>query len=140
MRWESVITSQINHFILASSSRCKKIKSLAILISDVKISHQRGLTSFGQQEHLLCINSPVPSSSNEMRICNYITNKSLHFVHHHWRLVSKSNPVKYVILPATRQNVSLFSWAVQIHNITEESLHLDTRRTFAGWRVMHIIS
>ena len=41
------------------NSRCNKIKSLAILISDVKISHQRGLTSFGQQEQLLWINSPV---------------------------------------------------------------------------------
>ena len=60
---------------------CKKIKSLAILISDVNISHHRGLTSFGQQEqlHASIALFIIPSPSNEMIICNYITNQSLHF-------------------------------------------------------------
>ena len=47
--------------------------------------------------------------------------------------------IKYWISPATRQNLSPFSSAVERHNITEESLHLDIRRTFDGWIVLHII-
>ena len=54
-----------NHFTFGEylsqvwDSSCKKIKSVTFLITDVKISHDKALTSFVQQEWLHCVNSPV---------------------------------------------------------------------------------
>ena len=38
---------------------CNKTKSLTFFISSVKISHDRGITSFVQQVEFCCVNSPV---------------------------------------------------------------------------------
>ena len=65
-----------------------KIKFLTFLISDVNISHHRRITSFLSIYQFPWINSPVPSSCNEMRICNDITNESLYF--------ANSSPVWWV--------------------------------------------
>ena len=59
---------------------CNRIKSLTFLISNAKISHDRGLISFRWKYPFLWINSHVRSSCNEMIICNYITNESFNFV------------------------------------------------------------
>ena len=47
------------YFYRLLNPSCKKKKYLAFLISDVNISHHRGLTSFVQQEWFRCVNSPV---------------------------------------------------------------------------------
>ena len=54
-----------NHFTFGEylsqvrDSSCKKIKSLTFLITNVKISHDKALTSLVQQECFRCVNSPV---------------------------------------------------------------------------------
>ena len=56
---------KLNHFMFCEYllqiwyPSCKKIKSLTFLISNVKISHNRVVTSFVQQELFRCVNSPV---------------------------------------------------------------------------------
>ena len=51
----------------------------------------------------------IPSLSNEMRICNYITKKSLHFGSQQSHF---DTSVKYGILPARRLNLSPFPSAM----------------------------
>ena len=82
MRWECGITSQINGFIWLAAVRfgeylcqrfdrsLKKIKLLTFLITNVKIGHHRWLNLFWWKDQFVWINSHVPSSCNDMRICN----------------------------------------------------------------------
>ena len=62
------------------------------------------------KDPFMWINSLVPSSSNEMRICNDITNESINFGSQHSRFAQYLRQILDDFL-ATRQNMSPFSSA-----------------------------
>ena len=85
------------------------------------LSHQRFKDITSHRVHCIWIersvsqiNSPVPSSSNEMIICNYITNESLYFGYQQWHLVNAS--IKYVITPGI--GVCSFRWNLTVFDIS----------------------